>query len=110
MSQNRSQRRGVISAVSKGASLIVAERERQIGQEDWNANHDDAHVHAELVDAAVSYALAYTAQSPPGNGRWRWPWEQKWWKPSDRKRNLVKAGALIAAEIDRLERQEARRA
>lgn len=36
---------------------------------------------------------------------WRngWPWDMKWWKPSDDPiKNLVKAGALIAAEIDRL--------
>ena len=34
-----------------------------------------------------------------------WPWDHEWWKPSDDPvRNLVKAGALIAAEIDRLQR------
>jgi hypothetical protein len=34
-----------------------------------------------------------------------WPWDEKWWKPSTNPiRNLVKAGALIAAEIDRLQR------
>lgn len=32
-----------------------------------------------------------------------WPWDPSWWKPSpDPVANLVKAGALIAAEIDRL--------
>lgn len=32
-----------------------------------------------------------------------WPWDPSWWKPSpDVVSNLVKAGALIAAEIDRL--------
>jgi hypothetical protein len=32
------------------------------------------------------------------------PWGESWWKPTpeDRVRELVKAGALIAAEIDRL--------
>jgi hypothetical protein len=34
-----------------------------------------------------------------------WPWDLSWLKPSpDPKHNLVKAGALIAAEIDRLNR------
>lgn len=34
-----------------------------------------------------------------------WPWAAKWFKPSDDPiRNLVKAGALIAAEIDRLQK------
>jgi hypothetical protein len=38
-------------------------------------------------------------ETPPPN----WPWDAKWWKPSvDHVRNLVKAGALIAAEIDRM--------
>jgi hypothetical protein len=32
-----------------------------------------------------------------------WPWSFEWWKPKDRIRNLVRAGALIAAEIDRLQ-------
>lgn len=38
----------------------------------------------------------------------KWPssWHPEWWKPSnDPVRNLVKAGALIAAEIDRIQRQ-----
>ena len=33
-----------------------------------------------------------------------WPWSDKWWKPKDKIRDLVRAGALIAAEIDRLQR------
>lgn len=33
-----------------------------------------------------------------------WPWHIDWWKPSDPRRNLVKAGALILAEIERLDR------
>lgn len=34
-----------------------------------------------------------------------WPWERKWWKPSNEPiKNLIKAGALIAAEIDRLQK------
>jgi hypothetical protein len=40
--------------------------------------------------------------------RFDWPWDASWWKPSnDPVRNLVKAGALIAAEIDRLQRAAA---
>jgi len=37
-----------------------------------------------------------------------WPWGKEWWKPSDRRRDLVKAGALIAAEIDRLDRAKSK--
>lgn len=86
-----------------GVDLIAAERQRQIDAEGWTPKHDRLHIQGQLVDAAVCYALAFTEKSPPGR---RWPWEQRWWKPSDRKRNLVKAGALIAAEIDRLQRKE----
>jgi hypothetical protein len=28
----------------------------------------------------------------------------EWWKPTNRRRDLVKAGALILAEIERLDR------
>jgi len=36
-----------------------------------------------------------------------WPWHPVQWKPStDPERNLVKAGALIAAEIDRILRAQ----
>jgi hypothetical protein len=42
-----------------------------------------------------------------GCGRY-WPWEDKWWKPKDRRRDLVRAGALIVAEIERLDRLAAK--
>ena len=64
-------------------------------------------VRGEMIDAARAYALAAKAREL-GVGRlpyipFGWPWGQAWWKPStDPIRNLVKAGALIAAEIDRL--------
>lgn len=88
-----------------GVDLIAAERIRQIIEEGRTRAHDDQHTRAEMVSAALCYALAYTPRSPPGTGIVvQWPWDQRWWKPSDRIRNLAKAGALIAAEIDRLER------
>lgn len=90
---------------SNGVDLIGAERIRQIVEEGWTAGNDDQHRNAQMVSAALCYALAFTPRSPPGTGVVvRWPWDQSWWKPGDRIRNLAKAGALIAAEIDRLER------
>lgn len=89
-----------------GCQMIAAERKRQIEVEGWTADHDSKHVCGELTDAAVCYAI---------RGYWRtrydsflkalWPWDSKYWKPTqdDRIRELVKAGALIAAEIDRLQ-------
>jgi|SRR5579883_797598 len=96
-----------------GADLIAVERRRQLEKEGWTPEHDDEHVLSELSKAASAYLSAATrqvcspntfflwAQKPP-----EWPWDFRWWKPSpDPIRNLVKAGALIAAEIDRLIRK-----
>ena len=63
--------------------------------------------------AAVAGAVASPDEEGDENGKvrpcWDWPWAKKWWKPSDDPvRNLVKAGALIAAEIDRLESLKAK--
>ena len=94
-----------------GIVQIAAERQRQMDTEGWTAVHDDTHVGSELTSAACCYAALARRQAdgtitgdvdelPPASG---WPWDAEWWKPSnDPKRNLEKAGALIAAEIDRL--------
>jgi hypothetical protein len=98
-----------------GIELIQAERRRQVEQEGWTPEHDDEHACGELSMAARSYAsYASTLIRIPDAHEHRnllalggWPWAQEWWKPSpDPIRNLVKAGALLAAEIDRLQRKE----
>lgn len=82
---------------------IAAERERQKSVEGWTAGHDDEHDNAELALAAGCYALH-------AGGRYAdvlpavWPWAREWWKPTTPRRDLVKAGALIVAEIERLDR------
>jgi hypothetical protein len=101
-----------------GIELIAEERERQISQEGWSAEDDDRHDSGQLNDAALAYAYAASEQARGESLRYiqgleescdlpqPWPWESSWWKPSeDPIRNLVKAGALIAAEIDRLQRK-----
>jgi len=104
-------------AAKTGVELIAAERERQIIKEGWSAAHDDMYHSGELVDAAVAYAQAAAEQARGESIEYlkglivgmrgiRWPWEDEYWRPSeDPLRNLIKAGALIAAEIDRLSRQ-----
>lgn len=79
--------------------------------EGWTPEHDDQHKIAQLPKAAMCY-VSYAKNLILGNGphvgpmiEGLWPWDWKWWKPSDDPiRDLVKAGALIAAEIDRLQR------
>lgn len=93
-----------------GVEMISAERQRQIEAEGWTPEHDAEYMDGDLVSAAMCYAdhaaggdwlhdLGWTGEGVPPN----WPWHRDWWKPSDDPiRNLVKAGALIAAEIDRV--------
>jgi hypothetical protein len=99
-----------------GAELIAAERKRQIEKEGYSATHDDMHEHSgQLAAAAITYAdtaLIQQCWTPDAHEREitdamvsRWPWEEEAFKPAPEPiRNLVKAGALIAAEIDRLQR------
>lgn len=91
-----------------GALMILKERRRQINVEGWTPEHDDEHDAGELADAAACYAMnAQVVSKPHEHGcavhhaPSAWPWSRKWWKPSTPIRMLVKAGALIAAEIDR---------
>ncbi len=89
-----------------GVELIAAERKRQIEVEGWTADHDDQHFYFEMANASICY-INHAANPCEGEGCKRgWPWHWRWWKPGTAIRDLVKAGALIAAEIDRLERLE----
>lgn len=97
---------------------IEAERERQVQAEGFDHEHDDQHLKGELWRAALFYAN--TAIKTPIWAFTRfhieWPWDPQWFKPwkkdasgnytteIDKERCLVKAGALIIAEQERLER------
>lgn len=89
-----------------GAERIAAERQRQIAVEGWTPEHDAGHADGDLRLAAIAYAQRAMSgrQHSVGNPvPDAWPWAAEYWKPTnDPIRNLVKAGALIAAEIDRL--------
>lgn len=102
-----------------GIHRIAAERERQKHAEGWTAQHDDEHDSGELAFAAACYT-EFAGESDAHRDAHRsepprqWPWSRAWWKPSpgnteaDRMRELEKAGALIAAELDRVLRAHAR--
>lgn len=99
---------------------IAGERARQVMVEGLSAEHDDEHRRGEIADAAACYAAtrrAFAADVIAGRGyqpftRYLdlWPWSDEWWKPKSRRRDLVRAGALIVAEIERLARLEEREA
>ncbi|MBA8033523.1 ead/Ea22-like family protein [Citrobacter freundii] len=93
---------------------VAAERQRQVSAEGWTPAHDDQHRNNDMAFAAACYAfhaaaaswdleddgVPYDSHPVPKN----WPWEPDWWKPTDPRRDLVKAGALIIAEIERIDR------
>lgn len=86
---------------------VQAERRRQINVEGWTPEHDDKHETGALASAAGCYAM-FSLAYPAGDPSHFWPWDKSWWKPSpDGRRNIVKAGALILAEIERLDRAAA---
>lgn len=92
---------------------VVRERARQIAVEGWTPEHDDAHIDGQLAQAAACYAheAARTDRTDPrrDGAPLSWPWSRDWWKPKDRRHDLVRAGALIIAEIERLDRIDAAR-
>jgi hypothetical protein len=108
-------RTSCIVGKDSGAAMIVDERLRQISKEGFSPEHDDAHDSGQMIGAARAYAMAAQMQicglvsscNPPLS----WEWDEEWWKPSpDPIKNLKRAGALIAAEIDRLLRAKKRSA
>ncbi|EOI3343515.1 TPA: hypothetical protein ACSRG1_004877 [Klebsiella pneumoniae] len=88
--------------VTAAAADVLAERQRQVTAEGWTAERDDGYQNSELADAAACYEIHAHNQgfSTPAH----WPWSQDWWKQTSPRRDLVKAGALILAEIERLDR------
>lgn len=83
---------------------IAAERQRQIDSEGWISEHDDEHWDGQLRDAAACYCLHDTSIARDRTIDTLWPWEDKNWKPTTRRRNLIKAAALVVAELERLDR------
>lgn len=103
-----------------GIELIAEERKRQIEIEGYTDDHDLKHNPREFVHAAETYLMSsdltlHSKEFGPSDN-WHqtnepfyrneiersWPWEQESFKPTSDIRDLIKAGALIAAAIDRL--------
>lgn len=94
----------------KALDDVVDERQRQIEAEGWTEAHDDLHDAGDLAKAGAAYAAAagYSLRFACGKiteaPMEPWPWERHWWKCSHPRRALVKAAALILAEIERCDR------
>ena len=114
-----------------GIELIKQERNRQINELNWTAEHDDKHMGGELGLVAALYSSPSNLyiQSFEFDGYcfidpWPKTWDDKYdrrqivdgirrsnflIKDDERIRMLQKAGALIAAEIDRIQRLKDKR-
>lgn len=119
---------------SKGCKLIEKERIRQVKKEKWTSMHDDNHDEGDLAMAAVCYAaprrifirlehargvefiepwpwgcmddkrMVYGSERDPEEADGELPHPDTY-SPEERLDLLIKAGALIAAEIDRMIRK-----
>lgn len=113
---------------TRAALDVIAERHRHITGEGFTCAHDDAHRTGEMALAAVAYIMTANAairlvseghdretietrMAAPANTPPRfWPWSKASWKPAGIRCALVKAGALIIAEIERIDRADAKEA
>lgn len=100
--------------ILKATADVQAERKRQQERKGWTPAHDDQHQDGAigLAGAGYAYAAAWAVMAPseqqhtPDNPPEFWPCEWDF-KPAEPRRMLVKAAALILAEIERLDRAEA---
>ncbi len=88
-------------STARARALIFEERRRQQSVEGWTAEHDDRCGMDALELAALCYRDADDEQAIQPEC---WPWDNSWWKPKSRQRNLERAGALYLAAADASER------
>ncbi len=92
---------------------VHAERRRQVDEEAFDPSHDDMATRGQLARAAGCYALhagGVGTNWPKGIGNGSalfWPWDKGWWKPKAPRETLIRAGALILAELERIDRAAA---
>jgi hypothetical protein len=98
-----------VSGASKAGLDTLGERARQRRMEGYDDAHDDAHDDFSLSSAAIAYIMDAQLRGTTGQGFTEtppshWPWDANDWKPKDIRQALVVAGALIIAEIERIDR------
>lgn len=108
----------IVGPESQATRDVLAERRRQVDSEGWTPEHDDRHRDGSMALAAACYASNAATWANKGTAQlrekypelslsFRWPWSREWWKPKNQRRDLVRAAALILAEIERLDRAAA---
>lgn len=99
-----------MDTMTKAVKDVLAERQRQIHEEGRDSKHDDRQPPGVLAHASMGYAQSGAHQLRlgrmlPGMPLF-WPWAPDDWEPATPRQDLVKAAALLLAEIERLDRQE----
>lgn len=88
--------------LSNAVRDVLAERLRQVNTEGYTPDHDDEHGDGTLAVAAAFLATAHCGYE---HGRIVWPWDEASCKVSPTARsNIVKAAALLIAELERIDR------
>lgn len=103
-------------AVSKAIKDVVSERSRQKNGEFYSDAQDDSYVNNELTRGSASYVnhvigRSWIHVSKPSVYQNElvpdlWPWSEQSWKPKSPRQDLVRATALLIADIERIDRQE----
>ncbi|MBU0643673.1 MAG: hypothetical protein KJ731_21165 [Alphaproteobacteria bacterium] len=97
---------------SAAAHDALAERKRQIEVEGFSEGRDDKYVDGELASAALCYVMSAAHALTPQNSdkieelpEW-WPvsWDEAFFKPTTARRDMIKAIALLLAQIESLDR------
>lgn len=95
----------VYGQTCQAAVDVLKERCRQVEEEGYDLERDDAYTDYQLPRAAVCYAIK-AGGLPSHRATLYWPFAPVAFKPANRRGNLVKAAALLLAEIERLDRAE----
>lgn len=82
-----------------GIDLVKEEREKQINKHGYNVAHDRQHSRKAVLYGALAYLNSAIYSSNVGIEDW--PFEKESFKPEGDIKNLVKAAAMIVAEIDK---------
>lgn len=121
--------KGIDVPMTRALMDVMIERERQKQVLGWTFEHDDAHTDRSLSFAAAAYMfiasqadeyvvgwneLGWRDNSVVANFLWPAKWHWKYWKPrtgeEGRRENLVRSLALGLAELERLDRLDAKHA
>lgn len=95
---------------------VFNERQRQIETEGYSTAMDDSYKGNELVRASAGYvdhvvgrSWTYNKEMPEVYQNEEvpefWPWDDSFWKPKSPRNDLVRAAALLIAEIERIDRK-----